>query len=56
MVFVNIYKPISDEVNIETPMNWNGYGDVDLISKSILIGKPTRLFYKDTTVIAVVQE
>lgn len=33
MVFVNTYKPISDEVNIETPMNWNGYGDFDLISK-----------------------
>jgi len=29
--FISKYSSISDEVNIETPMNWNGYKDIDLI-------------------------
>lgn len=32
-VFVNTYKDIADQVNIETPMNWNGYDGIDLISR-----------------------
>ena len=30
--FVESYKDITDETNIESPMNWNGYDGLDLIS------------------------
>ncbi|MDD5673380.1 MAG: radical SAM/SPASM domain-containing protein [Chitinivibrionales bacterium] len=32
-LFISNYKNIADEVNIESPMNWNGYKGIDLISK-----------------------
>ena len=31
--FAALYKDIADQVNIETPMNWNGYDGIDFISK-----------------------
>lgn len=31
--FIDLYKNIGDEVNIEAPMNWNGFQNRDLISK-----------------------
>ena len=31
--FLKLYSPIADEANIETPMNWNSYDNIDLISK-----------------------
>lgn len=31
--FLDLYKNIADESNIENPMNWNGYNGNDLISK-----------------------
>jgi radical SAM protein with 4Fe4S-binding SPASM domain len=31
--FLSKYSSISDEVNIETPMNWTGYKNIDLIGK-----------------------
>lgn len=31
--FMETYYPYADEVNIETPMNWNGYKGIDLISR-----------------------
>ena len=31
--FLKIYSGIADQVNIETPMNWNGYNSLDFISK-----------------------
>lgn len=32
-VFKNKYEDVADEVNIETPMNWNGFNNYDLISR-----------------------
>jgi radical SAM protein with 4Fe4S-binding SPASM domain len=32
--FKKLYTGIADQVNIETPMNWNGYGGIDLISQA----------------------
>jgi len=31
--FKKMYAPLVDQVNIETPMNWNGYNDYNLIEK-----------------------
>ena len=31
--FTKIYSDIADQVNIETPMNWNGYDGLDFISQ-----------------------
>jgi radical SAM protein with 4Fe4S-binding SPASM domain len=30
--FIKLYSKIADEVNIETPMNWNGFRNINLIS------------------------
>ncbi len=32
-LFRERFAPIADETNIETPMNWNGYNNIDLISR-----------------------
>ena len=37
--FKQLYQPIADQTNIETPMNWNGYEGLDLISKVDSEGK-----------------
>ncbi|MBF0102934.1 MAG: radical SAM protein [Desulfobacterales bacterium] len=37
--FVSQYKEIADEINIETPMNWNGYGGYDFIHQVDPSGK-----------------
>jgi len=37
--FIDMYKDVGDEVNIKTPMNWNGFQNRDLISKIDKEGK-----------------
>lgn len=32
-MFIDMYKDLADEINIETPMNWNGFNNINLIEQ-----------------------